>query len=238
MKTENSNHELKPVVRKPYRFGWQQMKKSFLPLLLVVIILGVVSMPMGILKEHYLSFKMIDMHINPFSILDMFMGLFSFGYMLFVFVPINYGASFMFVKASRNEKFDVKEIFNGFNTHYLNIILANLLVTAIIVAGFISLIIPGIIFSCRLAFVPYLVMDKNLDPVKAVEQSWRLTKGYGWRIFFMALLIIPLFILGLILFVVGITVSFMWIKTAFASLYVMVDRKKNPESDNSNQSNE
>jgi uncharacterized membrane protein len=84
----------------------------------------------------------------------------------------------------------------------------------------------GDYFACRLAFVPYLVMDKKLDPIKAVEESWRLTRGYGWRIFGMALLAIPIAILGLVMLVVGIIPAIIWITAAFAGMYhaVMLER--------------
>ena len=81
--------------------------------------------------------------------------------------------------------------------------LANLLVFAICGIGFVLLIVPGIIFACRLSFVPYLVMDKGLDPVAAIEKSWFMTRGHGWRIFGMYLLSILLFIVGFMLFIVG-----------------------------------
>ena len=131
----------------------------------------------------------------------------------------------MRLKAVRNESFEVPEMFNVFK-NYLNVVLAALLSISIIVIGFIFLIIPGIIFACRLTFVPYLVMDKKLDPVKAVEESWRLTKGYGWRIFGMALLAILVAIGGLVLLVVGIIPAIIWITAAFASMYhaVMLER--------------
>jgi len=41
-------------------------------------------------------------------------------------------------------------------------------------------------------------MDKSLDPVKA---SWRMTHGYGWTIFFMAVVSFFIFIGGLILLI-------------------------------------
>ena len=47
------------------------------------------------------------------------------------------------------------------------------LVVALVAVGFIMLIIPGIIVLCRLIFVSYLVMDKNMEAMKAVEKSWR-----------------------------------------------------------------
>jgi hypothetical protein len=81
---------------------------------------------------------------------------------------------------------------------------------------------------CRLmnsssSFVPYLVMDRGLDPVAAIEKSWNMTRGHGWRIFAMYLVAILLFCIGLVLLVVP--AFFAWIlgSCAFASLYHAVD---------------
>ena len=93
------------------------------------------------------------------------------------------------------------------------------------------LIIPGIIILCRLVFVPFLVMDKDLEPMKAVEKSWQMTKGHGWTVFFMAILSFFIAIAGLIVFFVGILISITWIHAAFASLYQAVlneDDDNNP----------
>jgi uncharacterized membrane protein len=84
------------------------------------------------------------------------------------------------------------------------------------------LIIPGIIIACRLAFVSYLVMDKNMEAMKAVEKSWQMTKGHGWTIFGMAIISFFIYIGGLIVFFVGIIVSIMWVHAAFATLYQSV----------------
>ena len=84
------------------------------------------------------------------------------------------------------------------------------------------LIIPGIVFLCRLAFVPYLVVDKGYDAIVAVQESWKMTRGHGWRIFGMALLAIPIVIAGFIALGIGVVFSAMWISMAFAALYAIV----------------
>jgi uncharacterized membrane protein len=132
---------------------------------------------------------------------------------------IKYGEKYLFLTAMRDEYGDLKLLFDGFRKKYLNIILANLIVTALIGLGVVMLIIPGIIIACRLAFVPYLVMDKDLEPMQAVERSWQLTKGHGWKVFWMAILSFFIAIAGLIVFIVGIIISIMWIHGAFATLY-------------------
>jgi uncharacterized membrane protein len=123
----------------------------------------------------------------------------------------------------RDERPNVADVFAGFKKGYLNIVLANLLVFAICGIGLLLLIVPGIIFACRLSFVPYLVMDKGLEPVAAIEKSWFMTRGHGWRIFGMYLLSILMFLVGLLLVLVGGLFALLWIGTAFASLYHAVD---------------
>jgi len=233
---------IRPKVGSVYNHGWNIMKKYFLPLFLIFVILAVVNLPTSIMNdknhgEYHPIIKefdkieideYIEFHRNnetPLSAGMILLKIFGIAYVLFIVNPIGYGAAFLRLKAVRHQSFEVKEIFDVFK-NYLNVILAALLSISIIVIGFVFLIIPGIIFACRLAFVPYLVMDKKLDPVKAVEESWRLTKGYGWRIFGMALLAILVAIGGLVLLVVGIIPAVIWITAAFASMYhaVMLER--------------
>ena len=66
-------------------------------------------------------------------------------------------------------------------------------------------------------------MDKNLEPVAAVEKSWEMTRGYGWKIFGMGMLAIPVFILGLICLFVGVIFALIWISAAFAAMYHAID---------------
>ena len=66
--------------------------------------------------------------------------------------------------------------------------IANIVVAVIVGLGIIMLIVPGIIFACRLAFVPYLVVDREMDVMDALRVSWDMTRGPGWQIFFIGLL--------------------------------------------------
>jgi len=97
--------------------------------------------------------------------------------------------------------------------------------------GIVFLIIPGIIVACRTAFVSYLVMDKKMDPIVAIEESWRMTKGIGWTIFFMGIASVFLFIVGILFLIVGVFPVIVWTKSAFASLYenVLITRNGGAE---------
>jgi uncharacterized membrane protein len=137
-----------------------------------------------------------------------------------------YGSRMMFVQAVRHEKPDFETLIKGFRENYLSIVLANLLVTALVALGLFALIIPGIIIGCRLAFVSYIIMDKKVDPIEAVEMSWKLTRGHGWTIFLMGFVSFFLIIFGMMMLFVGIFPALIWIGSSFATLYQSVIQEK------------
>ena len=202
-----------PFVGSVYSFGWQRMKKFFLDLFLITIIVGVVWIPFSIITS-------LDGSETPSGAI---LQIFALAYVLLLFNPIDYGSAFVFLKAVRDEQFEVKDMFSAFE-NYWNVVLASLLVYAIIAIGIVLLIVPGIIFACKLAFVKYLVMDRKMDPVEAVKESWNMTTGYAGKIFLMGLLAIPIGLAGLIMFGVGIIPAIMWIRCAFASMYYAVSK--------------
>lgn len=222
----NKYFDLVPSIGGSFSFGWKKMfEKAFLPLLLAVIIVGLLNGPVSA------NWKMNGGDFNLSWLLLFPMVIFGLAY-AFMFMPvIRYGEDYLFLKAMRDEETDLKTLFEGFKTKYLNIVLANLIVFALVMIGIVMLIIPGIIIACRLAFVSYLVMDKDLEPMKAVEKSWQMTKGHGWTIFLMAILSFFIAIGGLIVFFFGILISIVWIHAAFATLYQAVlnqDDDNNP----------
>jgi uncharacterized membrane protein len=168
-------------------------------------------------------------NLGAFGIFAAFFGLIAMLYAFLVAPVFEYGGSMIFVQAVRKIKPDFEYLIKGFMQNYLHIILANLLVFALVVLGFFALIIPGIIIACRLAFVSYIIMDKKLDPIEAVELSWKLTRGYGWQIFLLGFVSIFIFILGLCLLIVGVFPAIIWISSSFASLYESVLREKEPK---------
>lgn len=197
--------------------SWEVMKKNFLELLLVLVIYMAVSIPVGIGR--------VGAEAAGLGAGGVLLGLFSIAFGLFVLSPVSFGMAYVFLKVTRGEKFDVADIFEGFKDNYLQIILASLLTFAIVMAGLILLIIPGIIFGCKLAFVPYLVMDKKMEAIDAVKTSWDMTRGHTWTIFFIGLLAIPIVIMGIILLVVGIIPAIIWVEGASAAIYHAVDQE-------------
>jgi uncharacterized membrane protein len=147
----------------------------------------------------------------------------SLAYSILLTNPLGYGVAFAYLKAARGDELQVKDMFEAFR-NYWNAVLASLLVSVITIVGFVLFIIPGIIFACKLAFTPYLVVDRKMGVIEAVKESWRMTGGHAWKVFLIGLLAIPIGIAGLICFGVGIIVAIMWVTLAFASLYHAVSK--------------
>ncbi len=205
---------LTPGVWTSFRNGWRQMFKYFLELFLIGIIAWIISIPSG--AYGWLKFDAVATGV---------LGFFALLYGLLIVGPVNYGVSFAFLKAASGDKLEIADMFAGFR-NYWNAVLANLLVGAIVIIGFILLIIPGIIFACKLAFTPYLVVDRKMDVIEAIKASWSMTRGHAWKVFFIGLLSIPIVIVGLVLFIIGIIPAIMWVSLTFASLYHAVDLSK------------
>jgi uncharacterized membrane protein len=213
--TVEQNLVVYPEVGSAYGHGWTQMWKYILELLLIMIVAFLLSIP-----SSGLSAASEIEGVGAF-----FLGIFSLAYLVLVQWPIEYGVAFAALKAVRGEKLEVKDMFQSFQ-NYGNVVLANILTGLIIVIGIILLIIPGIIFACKLAFVPYLVGDRKMEAIEAVKASWRMTDGYAINVFLIGLLAIFIALAGLICLIVGIIPAIIWIELAFASLYYAVTKQK------------
>jgi uncharacterized membrane protein len=192
--------ETGPSATEAYGFAWTELKRCFLDLLLVGIVWLLLCVPSGWFGDEWLGMA----------------------YHVLVLVPVGFGGLYAFLKAARGGKPEVGDLFVAFRDVYLQAVLAGVLTSVIIGVATVFLIVPGIIAAVRLAWVPYLVTDERLAAVDAIKESWARTRGYGWTIFAIWLLAIPLALLGLLAFGVGIIVAMMWVQLAAAVLYAAV----------------
>jgi uncharacterized membrane protein len=241
---KNRNYNLRPTFCDSFGTGWNVMLDNFLRLLLAVFVLIILTGPMkginfNLDKHDFFKFDWNWWHgdweqifgMASLGALAIFIGLLALAYAFLALPVVRYGVKMIFVESVRRKKPDFEWLIRGFWTNYLSIILANLLVFALVAIGLFMVIVPGIIIACRLAFVPYIVMDKKLDPIESVELSWKLTRGHGWTIFLMGFISFFIYIFGMLLFLVGILPATIWVKSSFASLYqsVLLEKEKPAE---------
>ena len=96
---------------------------------------------------------------------------------------------------------------------------AEILAGLIIAAGFVLLVVPGIIASVGLGFVPFLIVDRPVGPIDALKESWRITKGHKWQLFLLGLVLVALNFVGVLLLVVGVFVTIPISLLAFVHAY-------------------
>jgi len=200
-----------------YSKGWKLSFAVFIELILVTLISAVIQMPSGAMQQ--IKPDDYEWIMAPIAIFGIVYGIFISG-------PIAMSADWVFLKAVRREKIVIKDMFSVFERNYWNAVVAGLVKGIIIIIGFLMLIVPGIIFACRLAFVNYLIIDEKMEALEAVKASWAMTKGHGWTIFGMAMLGFLIVIAGLMVLFFGVFISAMWITASFAVLYHSVYVKK------------
>lgn len=200
-----------------YSKGWKLIFAAFTELIVVTILYAVIQIPSSATQQIKPdNFEWVMVPVVMFGIV----------YGIFISGPIGMSTDWVFLKAVHREKIVIKDMFSVFERNYWNAVVAGLIKGIIIFLGFLMLIIPGIIFACRFAFVNYLIIDEKMEAIEALKTSWAMPKGYGWTIFGMAMLAFLIIIAGLLLCFVGVFISAMWITSSFAVLYHSVYVKK------------
>src|SRR3989338_5836046 len=192
------------------RFGWETFKKrpwifigTFLATIIINWLIGAVTAPFW--KEGVMS-------VIGFAVSFSAQTLFSMGMIA------------LFLKAHESvESVSLKELWhpNQF-WFYLG---TTILVSIAILVGLILLIIPGFIAMLGLQFSSYIVVDKNLSPVKALKESMRITKGHLWELLILLAFIIVLNIFGVLALLVGLFVTVPVSMLAMVHAYRVLEHK-------------
>lgn len=164
-------------------FGWNVFKKRPWFFIGVIFTIGIIQLVLGALQNTFFGF-----------ILSFIASTLMYCGILKLFLTAHDDVH----KASFSDLWNPKPFFK-----YLGV---SLLLAIILGIGFIALIIPGIILMLVFFLAGYLVVDKNLNPVAALKESARMTRGNRWNLFLLVLAMIVLFILGMIPLLLGLLV--------------------------------
>lgn len=123
-----------------------------------------------------------------------------------ILMPIMAGIVMLAIKRASHKKIEVLSIFNYYVLVW-PLVFASLLVNAVVIIGFILLIIPGIYLSITFAFVIPLIIDKQLGIIDAMKTSYKVVSK-RWFKFFGLYLTLALFTI-LCIFTLGI--GFIWV---------------------------
>jgi uncharacterized membrane protein len=123
-----------------------------------------------------------------------------------VAAPFELGLSYFLLNFIKGEN-NIGDMFWGF-TKFGKVFASYLLISIAVSAGFVLLIIPGIILALMYSQVYYVIADnEDISAIDALKESARIMKGNKFRYFMLGLSFIGWIIVGMITLGIG----FIWI---------------------------
>lgn len=197
-------------IKEALRFGWETFKKYPWFLIGVTLIVGVIPYVIQYLLQ--LPFQsnppMVGADLdpryqqewNPMMLIGTIASSLVSAYLTIGVIRIS-------LKLIDGKKPEFADLYSAKAEEFIRYILGSLLYALIIVAGYILLIIPGIIFQIKYQYYNYLIIDKARSPMDAIKESGKITQGYKWKLFLFGIVIALVTLLGLLALVVGILVA-------------------------------
>lgn len=109
--------------------------------------------------------------------------------------------------------------FNTTSQTFFRILWASIQTGFFVFVGLLLFFIPGLVLIVRLSMTVYIILDKNMPAFEAIQESWKITKGYGFKIFGVMVLGVVLFFVSLIPLGLGIIVSIPYLYLLGAYIY-------------------
>ncbi len=98
-------------------------------------------------------------------------------------------------------------------------LVASIFYTLMVLIGLVFLIVPGIYLAVKYQFFGYLIVDKKLGPLEALQRSGEITRGCWWDLFFAAVNFKVINLIGAICLLLGMFVSVPIVWLAQAKIY-------------------
>ena len=190
-------------IKEALSFGWEAFKSRVSFFIVLLLLLGVLSaIPQFLIKHtEIVGLKITLVIINQLFQYFLTVGLVKIG-----------------LKVVDGSDVKIGDLFSG-GPVFVTYVLGVFLFTLIVLAGFVLLVVPGIILSVMLQYYSYFIIDKNMGPVESIKASAELTKGVRWKLFGFGLTLLLLNLSGALLLVVGMFVTIPVSLVAYAFVY-------------------
>src|SRR3989344_757157 len=191
-------------IQESFRSGWQKFKSHIELSLLTTLLLLALGSLVGRGGEHR--------------------GAFILGLAMTVFLIIlRIGYTKIFLRLHDGESPKFLEIFQEYKPFwkYLGV---SILYPLVVFAGLILVIIPGIFWAVRFSLSPIILIDMRVGPIKAMRDSWALTRGKFWKLLGFWIVTAILNVLGFVIFGIGLLVTIP--VSTLAAIYVYRELSK------------
>lgn len=188
-----------------FQYGWRLLKDQFSDLLKIWVVYFLVLMgPMWaaglFLKEDSMASLIFQVGYTLWSVL------------------LQIGLIKILLKVTRGKKYELSELF-GYSHLIIPYLIGTVLLALRMMLGFLLLIVPGVIWSLKFQFVPFLIVDKELGATEAFEASAKMTEGFKLKLFWFMLASVGLNLMGILALFVGLLVTIPVTSLASVGMY-------------------
>jgi uncharacterized membrane protein len=198
-------------------FAWERVKADPGTILGAIIVALILSFSIGFLVSFIVNMVSVAMtmassaavgagrrHVGDVTAAPLFLGFGIVGVILhIVSLIVNVAVSSFFtagmanfaLKVAKGAPYAFGDIFAG-GRFFIGVLVAQFLIGLGVTLGVILLIVPGVILALGLSMSLPLIIDRNLGPIDAMTESWKLTDGNKVNIFLFWLIAVGLSIAG------------------------------------------
>ena len=186
-------------------FGWKTALKNYWFILISILVAGVAASVPGIISERISE----DLPIFGlvFSIAGVVLG-----------VVVEMGLIAVMLKFVDGKKPRLADLFSTLPL-FFNYVFASLLYGGVVVAGLIFFIVPGVVLALMMWPFSYLIVDKKLGALEALQNSADLTNGVRGQLFLFGLAVFGINLLGALPLLLGLLVTIPTTMLASARVY-------------------
>jgi len=200
-------------IKKLLKAGWKDYKENFKVIIgagVIMILVSLVGQFFGATEDSLMS------SYGLASVITVIVGLAN--------VALSMGFIKLMLNIIDNKNASVNDLFHGVRSfkHFILFIILSILVGIVTLAGFIVLIIPGIIISLGLMFAKLSFVDRDMGVIETMKYNWKLTKGHRWWLFVFILVTALFNILGAIVLLIGLIITVPVTYLAHVRLYRML----------------
>ena len=192
------------IISDSFKNAWRIFKKDW------IIIYAVQLLPIFIAIGYTMLMENIEQNSTAAFV-------WAIAYLLIQFV-VSMGVIRAYIDVVRDKKVTT-DTFISVAPQTLKYIAAQILLMLIIIGGFLLFIIPGVIFSIKYMFTPYLIVDKGMGPIEALKASGNMTNGVKWDIVGFLSATVVLMYSGILVVFVGLIVTIPLGTLAYVVLY-------------------
>ncbi len=194
-------------------FGWNTMKSNFW------FFFGIIWIAFGVS-----FFCALIMQLIIFSARHSLTGIIIFILVIIYIIAVAVNALIQMgyinvaLKLCRNEKPKLSDFLSQYPL-IIDFLIASLLYGLIMMAGFILLIVPGIIWGIKFQFYGYFIIEQKCGPIEALKKSSELTENIKGKLFIFGLVIYGINLLGAMAIVIGTFFALPTTLVAYTKVY-------------------